>query len=79
MKTSLEWLSQYLPGPITAQDAAHALTHGGLPVEVIETVGDDTVIDVEVTSNRSDCLSLVESRVCRCEITHIPKRWGCRQ
>ena len=59
MKTSLEWLSQYLPGPITAQDAAHALTHGGLPVEVIETVGDDTVIDVEVTSNRSDCLSIV--------------------
>src|SRR5277367_2740798 len=63
MKTSLEWLSQYLPphhsGPITAQEAADALTNGGLPVEVIETVGPDTVIDVEVTSNRSDCLSIV--------------------
>jgi phenylalanyl-tRNA synthetase beta chain len=57
MKISLEWLSQYLLGRITAQQAADALTHGGLPVEVIETVGDDTVIDVEVTSNRSDCLS----------------------
>ena len=57
MKISLEWLSQYLTGPITAQAAAEALTHGGLPVEVIETVGEDTVIDVEVTSNRSDCLS----------------------
>jgi phenylalanyl-tRNA synthetase beta chain len=57
MKISLEWLSQYLLGNITAQQAADALTHGGLPVEVIETVGDDTVIDVEVTSNRSDCLS----------------------
>jgi len=59
MKTSLEWLRQYLPGPLTAETAAHALTHGGLPVELIETVGDDTVIDVEVTSNRSDCLSVV--------------------
>jgi phenylalanyl-tRNA synthetase beta chain len=57
MKISLEWLSQYLSGPVTAQAAADALTNGGLPVEVIETVGDDTVIDVEVTSNRSDCLS----------------------
>jgi phenylalanyl-tRNA synthetase beta chain len=63
MKISLEWLSQYLPasaaGPITASVAGEALTHGGLPVEVIETVGPDTVMDVEVTSNRSDCLSVV--------------------
>ena len=56
MKISLEWLSQYLPGTITAEEAGEALTHGGLPVEVIETVGPDTVFDVEVTSNRSDCL-----------------------
>lgn len=57
MKISLEWLSQYLPGPLDATVFAEALTHGGLPVEVIERVGDDTVIDVEVTSNRGDCLS----------------------
>src|SRR5690606_11753075 len=35
---------------------ADALTNGGLPVELIEKHGDDTVIDVEVTSNRGDCL-----------------------
>jgi phenylalanyl-tRNA synthetase beta chain len=58
MRTSLEWLGEFLPGePIHAEVAAEALTHGGLPVEVIERFGDDTVIDVEVTSNRSDCLS----------------------
>ena len=55
MKISLEWLGEYLPGALDAQAAADALTHGGLPVELIETVGDDTVIDVEVTSNRTDC------------------------
>jgi phenylalanyl-tRNA synthetase beta chain len=64
MKISLEWLGHYLPGPLAADAAAEALTHGGLPVEVIETVVTDdgvtdTVIDVEVTSNRSDCLSHV--------------------
>src|SRR5688572_30784181 len=59
MKISLEWLSQYLPGPLSPQVAADALTNGGLPVEVIERHGDDTVIDVEVTSNRGDCLSHV--------------------
>ncbi len=57
MKISLEWLSQYFPGELDAQVAADALTQGGLPVELIETVGEDTVIDVEVTSNRGDCLS----------------------
>lgn len=59
MKIALQWLADYLPGPLDAQTAADALTHGGLPVEVIETVAGDTVIDVEVTSNRGDCLSHV--------------------
>ncbi len=59
MKISLEWLNEFLPGPLDAQQLADALTHGGLPVEVIEHVGDDTVIDVEVTSNRPDCLSVI--------------------
>src|SRR5437016_9486403 len=57
MKISLEWLSDFLPGTTDAAAAADALTNGGLPVELIEKVGNDTVIDVEVTSNRGDCLS----------------------
>lgn len=56
MKTSLEWLREYLPGESDENKFAEALTFGGLPVEVIEKHGDDTVIDVEVTSNRGDCL-----------------------
>src|SRR6478609_7780820 len=62
MKISLEWLGEYLPGAgreVGAERAAEALMNGGLPVETIERVGEDTVIDVEVTSNRADCLSHV--------------------
>jgi phenylalanyl-tRNA synthetase beta chain len=57
MKISLEWLTDFLPGkPVDGQTAAEALTDAGLPVESIETHGSDTVLDVEVTSNRGDCL-----------------------
>src|SRR5687768_18461371 len=59
MRISLEWLKDYLPTPVDPSAAADALTHGGFPVENIESHGSDTVLDVEVTSNRGDCLSHV--------------------
>ena len=57
MNISLDWLSDYLPQVPPAADAAEALTMGGFLVEHVETVGIDTVLDVEVTSNRPDLLS----------------------
>jgi phenylalanyl-tRNA synthetase beta chain len=61
MKISMNWLADFLASadgkPLSPQIAADALTMAGLPTESIENHGDDTVIDVEVTSNRSDCLS----------------------
>jgi phenylalanyl-tRNA synthetase beta chain len=61
MNTSLQWLTDFLPGAkLDAQAAGEALTRGGLPVEHFEQRGDgDVMLDVEVTSNRSDCLSHV--------------------
>jgi phenylalanyl-tRNA synthetase beta chain len=59
MKISLEWLADFLSPVPDGVAAGESLTHGGLPVESIETIGGDTVIDVEVTSNRGDCLSHV--------------------
>lgn len=58
MKVSLEWLREFVPDAPDAQTVADALTLGGLPCENIDRVGDDDVLDVEVTSNRSDCLSI---------------------
>src|SRR3954463_2973810 len=57
MNISLNWLKDFVPAPLDAQQIADALMNGGLPTENISSVGDDTVIDVEVTSNRGDCLS----------------------
>src|SRR5438477_8496545 len=57
MKVSLDWLREFVPDARDAAGIADSLMRGGFPVEQIETHGDDTVLDVEVTSNRSDCLS----------------------
>lgn len=61
MNISLRWLNQYLePGDVTPQEADAILTEAGLPIESHTPVpGGDTVIDVEVTSNRGDCLGHV--------------------
>lgn len=59
MKISLDWLNRYLDQPVSADQAERLLSAQGLPIESREAAGDDLVLDVEVTSNRSDCLSHV--------------------
>ena len=56
MKISLEWLRDYIEVTGNAQETADTLSDVGFPCEGIEQFEDDTVIDVEVTSNRGDCL-----------------------
>jgi len=62
MLTSIKWLNRYLEagpsGAVTADEAEHVLTHAGFPIESREAVaGGDFKLDVELTSNRGDCLS----------------------
>lgn len=59
MDISLAWLNEYLePGDVTAQEADDLLTQAGLPIEGHTPLeSGDVVLDVEVTSNRMDCLS----------------------
>lgn len=59
MKIAMDWIGEYLaPAPI-AERAAEALMYAGLPVESVEEAegvkGKTQVLDVEVTSNRTDC------------------------
>ena len=56
MKISLEWLREYVDLNAAAEEIAKRLSDLGFPVESIEKAGEDTVLDVEITSNRGDCL-----------------------
>ncbi|MHC4336421.1 MAG: phenylalanine--tRNA ligase subunit beta [Planctomycetota bacterium] len=59
MKISLDWLSDYIEIEHSAEEIAEILSDLGLPCEGIERLAGDVVIDVEVTSNRGDCLSYI--------------------
>jgi len=59
MKILLSWLNDYIEIGLPAGQIAEILSDLGLPCEGIERLGDDVVINVEVTSNRGDCLSYI--------------------
>jgi len=59
MKILLSWLSDYIDTELSAEQIAEILSDLGLPCEGIRYIGDDAVLDIEVTSNRGDCLSYI--------------------
>jgi phenylalanyl-tRNA synthetase beta chain len=59
MKIFLAWLSDYIKVDKSAEQVAESLSDLGFPCEGIEKLDDDAVIDVEVTSNRGDCLGYI--------------------
>ncbi len=56
MIVSWNWLKEYLDLPGTVADVTDRLTMSGLNLEEYHDVGNDIAIDLEVTSNRTDCL-----------------------
>ena len=61
MNTSVAWINEYLEPPASAEEQADCLTRAGFPLEHREEVKlpDGTVDvrqDIELTSNRGDCL-----------------------
>jgi phenylalanyl-tRNA synthetase beta chain len=59
MKISLEWLNEYIDLDMSVSEIEEILTNLGFPIEEAENFGEDTVLDVEVTSNRGDCLCYI--------------------
>ena len=57
MKISYQWLGDFLDLDVDASGLAKVLTKVGLAVEEIEELENDSVLDVEVTTNRPDCLN----------------------
>lgn len=57
MRTSVTWINDYLDPPADIQEQAAALTTAGFPDEgEIETDNGEPSQEVEMTSNRGDCL-----------------------
>lgn len=65
MNTSVNWLNGLLkPGGLSPNEIAELLPHAGFPIESQTTLtpqerNPDVLLDVEITSNRGDCLSHV--------------------
>ncbi len=56
MLVSWNWLKQYVPLDMPLEELERRLTFSGLNHEETKEVADDFAIDLEVTSNRPDCL-----------------------
>jgi phenylalanyl-tRNA synthetase beta chain len=57
MKVSLNWLKEFVDVPVDARHLKASLTSIGLNTESFQAMGEDVVFEVEVTTNRPDCLS----------------------
>ncbi len=58
MKISYEWLREWVDIPVDADALAAELTMIGLQLAGMETADGDSILDLEITVNRPDCLSL---------------------
>lgn len=58
MRIPLEWLKEFVAFTISPEALCNSLTMAGFEVEAMEKTGEDIVIEVNVTPNRPDCLSI---------------------
>ena len=57
MNISYNWLKELIDIDLPASELAEQLTRVGLAVDGVHGHGDDFVFDIDLTSNRPDCLS----------------------
>jgi phenylalanyl-tRNA synthetase beta chain len=76
MIISTNWLSEYVSLPASVDALVERLMLSGLNHESTRAVGADTAVEIEVTSNRPDCLGHIgvarESAVLFARPLHIP-------
>lgn len=58
MKASLKWLKEFVDFSLTSTEIANVLTMAGLEVENIEESEDGSILEIDITPNRPDCLSI---------------------
>src|SRR6266566_3317639 len=57
MKVSLTWLREFVEIPVEPQKLKDDLKGLGLGAESVSAAGDDWIFELEITTNRPDCLS----------------------
>jgi phenylalanyl-tRNA synthetase beta chain len=57
MLFSRNWLAEYVDLPADPHEIARRLTAAGLNVEGVEEKGNDVLLDIDVTTNRPDCMN----------------------
>src|SRR5262249_42803240 len=57
MKISLNWLKEFVDIPDDPQTLGRKVTGVGLAVDAIEEKSGDTVYELDITTNRPDCLN----------------------
>jgi phenylalanyl-tRNA synthetase beta chain len=58
LKASYKWLKEFADFSLSPKELAHALTMAGFEVEGMEDIEGDTMLDINVTPNRPDCLCI---------------------
>jgi phenylalanyl-tRNA synthetase beta chain len=59
MLVSFDWLKQYVATDLSAEEVARRLMFAGLNDDGVTQVGGDYCLNLEVTSNRPDCLGMI--------------------
>jgi phenylalanyl-tRNA synthetase beta chain len=59
MRVPIGWLKEFVDFDVSPRELGLMLTMTGLEVETAEEVQGDTILDVNVTPNRPDCLSVL--------------------
>jgi phenylalanyl-tRNA synthetase beta chain len=57
MKINYNWLKELVDIDLPPRDLAAKLTMAGIAVDAVDFYGDDAVFELDLTSNRPDCLS----------------------
>lgn len=59
MKLSYNWIKEYVDTDASPEELARGLTMSGSEVGSVENSGGETLMDLEITSNRPDCLNMI--------------------
>lgn len=59
MGVSINWLKDYVDFTWTPEETAHRLTMAGIAIEGVEKDKEDSILELDLTPNRGDCLGII--------------------